>query len=390
MKGRLAKLGIGLAAVTLVAALGLCMLVVTSWGQNRLVQLGASFASDANTRIEIGTVEGSLLSSATLDSIEMRDAKGAWLRIEGVALDWRPMALLSGTIQVDKLHVAKVDVLRLPEGAAGQDEKPAASPDGKGGLPRLPPIALGDLRIGLLHLRDTLPSGDTRLKIVASVLPDRSSDRLDGKLSIVRIDGHEGHVAAKIGYSADQQRVSVHVDASEPDGGLVATLLGLPDKPAFMLNVSGDGPLDDWHGRIAAHGGEQFKLDGTATISRNGQGRAVTAALNGRIDGVLPAGLRALLGGDLSARLDGRWNDSGHVVVNSARVSSSALKLAAQGVADPKRRFIHGSLDLRIANADGEPVQIALDPDAPITMGQAHFALGLAPASENRRVTLST
>ena len=84
-------------------------------------------------RVTGGTVVAEGLSGRFPDALrlhhlEVRDAAGAWLLADDVALDWSPTRLLRRTALIDRLEAARVQVPRLP---AASTDTPAPTTESK-------------------------------------------------------------------------------------------------------------------------------------------------------------------------------------------------------------------------------------------------------------------
>ena len=82
--------------------------------------------STPSTRVSIGDVEGALSSDATIRNITISDKDGVWFRLDRVRFVWRRLALLSRRLEIDKLEIGKLEILRRPipadEAVPGADQ----------------------------------------------------------------------------------------------------------------------------------------------------------------------------------------------------------------------------------------------------------------------------
>ncbi len=70
--------------------------------------------STPGSRVAIGAVDGALSSDATIRDVAISDADGVWLKLDRARLIWRRLALLSGLLEVDRLEVGRLEILRRP------------------------------------------------------------------------------------------------------------------------------------------------------------------------------------------------------------------------------------------------------------------------------------
>ena len=76
-------------------------------------------------QVVLAGLHGRFPDRLQLAHLEVRDAQGAWLLADNVALDWSPLALVHRTASVDLLTAARGQVPRLPV-AAPAPTTPAA------------------------------------------------------------------------------------------------------------------------------------------------------------------------------------------------------------------------------------------------------------------------
>ena len=71
--------------------------------------------------VVVSGLYGALPGEVHADSVELRDERGLWLKLENVDLDWRPFALLGDHIDVASASAGRVVIMRKPE-PSGDDE----------------------------------------------------------------------------------------------------------------------------------------------------------------------------------------------------------------------------------------------------------------------------
>src|SRR5690349_8468326 len=103
-------IGIPLAALLLLYALS-----DTSVGRNtieKLVGLGSG------GQVAITGLAGKFPHSLRAARIEVSDAKGRWLTLDDVALEWSPFRLIRKDARIASLRIAHAFVVRLPESSS--------------------------------------------------------------------------------------------------------------------------------------------------------------------------------------------------------------------------------------------------------------------------------
>src|SRR5690606_26405331 len=68
--------------------------------------------------ILITGLSGTLPHHIEIERLAISDGKDVWLSLSQLELAWRPLALVSGRIAVNKLSAESIDLARLPEAAA--------------------------------------------------------------------------------------------------------------------------------------------------------------------------------------------------------------------------------------------------------------------------------
>lgn len=213
-------------------ALLLVLLVGTVWilGNTAAgrVQIEKLTAKLTQGHVQLSGLAGSFPSHLTLEQLQLRDAAGVWLTAKRIELDWTPLAYLEGRLQIDRLHVAAVDMERLPQGSSTPGSSEAS----------IPRIDVTDASFDELHLGSQLAgtpaslaaSGSAHLRSVSDMLFDASARRIDG-------DGeYELHL------HFDTKRMDASLKLHEPAGGPLENILSLPGLGALQAEVKLNGP----------------------------------------------------------------------------------------------------------------------------------------------------
>lgn len=102
--------------------------------------LVARLLADA-PQVTIARIRGTLLEGIVLESVRLRTARDE-LDIDSLALDWRPAALLAGTLAFDRADAARATYRRVPGIAASG-----------GGPPQLPwPVRIDQASVATLSM----------------------------------------------------------------------------------------------------------------------------------------------------------------------------------------------------------------------------------------------
>jgi translocation and assembly module TamB len=321
----------------LVALCALLLLVVawlhTGWGRQWISGQIASYAPASGLSVEVGRIEGSVLWSATLHDVKLRDAKGVlFLEVPVVDLNWRPLKFFFTGLDVRHLVLHGGTLYAAPELVPGDPDAPIL-PDFDIRVDRL---VVDDLRVakGLL--------GDERMIDFRA-----RADVRDGRV-LLDVNGALGGgdtLKALIDAYPDGNRFDLDLDYRAPAGGLLANLTGA--KADSRARIVGKGSWRAWDGAfVVTQGGANigaFKLRARlGTYSLVGQARP-----GGYVTG-LPA---AALGEVVSLAAVGTLEDS--VVDGSLAVRGRGVNLDARGAANLDANAFD-NLETRLVLLDSE------------------------------------
>lgn len=284
--------GIAVAAV-LVIVLVVALAINTGPGRNFLANRISNLQPESGLRVQIGRIDGSLYSDFIIHDLRLYDLDGVFLHIPRAEVDWKPGALASKHVVLNRVHAPRLVFSRIPRlNETPKDPNAPLFPDIDVTLGQLTVdrVIIGPQVAGKRYVARASASGllrDGRLKLDADVAAD-AGDRV--------------RLKAAIGPEDDMLDLAAQVTA--PVGGLVSGMTGL-DKP-LTLTLDGEGSWSRWDGALASRLGEDDLL--TLQISgRNGTfslaGRAAPALLleEGPATRILAPGInvRSILGFDL-------------------------------------------------------------------------------------------
>lgn len=360
---RILKLfGILLLLVVALAGGAVAMLTLTERGRDNLAAIISSQASSPGSGVQITGISGIWSGPLRIDGLVLSDAEGAWLAAKGVTVDWSLGPLLSGTFAARLVHADRIELARLP-GDSGTGS-------GGGGLPvnlqidriDLPEIALGNQLAGEVAQVSAEGSLDVNAEpmIVKSVL------------KVARTDGKAGTLDAKVDFAPATDTLAVDLHASEPAGGIIASMLQLPGAPPVEIALVGTGPADDWN--LAG----SFAVDGQVVTSITGKrqltpaGNRVEARGDGDFGRFVPETLRGLIAGQTSFDFAGTIGEQGRIDVETASLQSPVLTATASGRIDTAAG---SDFSLEVAARDGSaPLAFGEGADA-VTIGVRQIAL---------------
>ena len=230
-------------------------------------------------RVQLQGLSGRFPDRLRARRLSLADPRGIWLQAEQVSLDWSPLPLIAGHVDVAQLSAARVQVLRRPAyagagtgaGAGAGTVRPLGS--GGSGEWRLPvSIRIGRLELPDVQLAAALAGSPVPVRI-AGAGRFASLEDASLQLSASRLDA----VAATYRLAAQltRRRVQLRLDVAEQAGGPLANLLRLPGLGALSVQAVLDGPRNAIATRFDARVGP---LQAQASGSVDLPGRA--ASLN--------------------------------------------------------------------------------------------------------------
>ncbi|HWX49414.1 MAG TPA: translocation/assembly module TamB domain-containing protein [Roseomonas sp.] len=335
--------------------------------------------------------------------LTMADAKGPWLELDDVRLNFGLMALLSRDLRISELTAARIALLRLPESSA---EPPPPPPDQQNQslLPSLPDLPV-DIHVEKLAVaRIEVPR-----ELVAATVEEHgpapgfalslngnaslADAVLNADLAVQRLEA-EGQLALKLRMDP-KDRLLVDLQAQEPPRGVLATALGIPDAPA-QLSLKLDGPASGADLTASADFGGQagFQANGRLGMAPDGSGSLV---LQGHLDA--PTSLAPPPVAKVDFAIDGGLLAGGKPVVNALRLTAPAGEVTAHGNLDLLEAEAHvassaalgalvpqivgwDSIDLNARVTNGEQIQATLRPHGLTGPDPLAGVLGPEPVAE--------
>ena len=328
---------------------------LTQRGRDNLAGLISTMASSEDLTVHVDGLSGIWSGDLRLDNVVIGDRQGPWLALRGVAVDWSPTALLSRTFHAERVAAQRIELARLPQSS----EQPADSQSGSFSLPvsvdiekiDLPDIAMGEVLAG---------SGVAQLSASGLLKAERGTNAIQSQLNVARIDGQQGTIDADVDFAPGDNRLVLNLKASEPQGGIIANLLGLQGQPAILADLSGEGPLSDWTGKGS------FSIDGSPIAQLTGRhqeveaGRRIEVKGDGQFERFVPEMLKQVLSGSTTFDVAGTLLTSGGVDLERADIASGGLTTSGSGVINPE-----GASDFHLQIDTGaQPVALTFGGDA--------------------------
>lgn len=302
-----------------------------------LADLISRALSTPSTRVSIGSVEGALSSDATIRDITISDRDGVWFRLDRARLVWRRLALLSRRLEVDRLEIGRMEVLRKPipteETVPGADQPI---------LPELPvKVQITDFSLQDLALGEPILGVAARLAASGAATLGNPAEGLNLRLDARRLDA-PGTFVARLTYATERLDLTFALD--EPEGGILARAANIPGLPPVKLDLAGRGTLDAFGAQLTFNAGDTIGATGNAILRREGALRRLGLDLRARIEGLLPPPIAPVFAGTTQLDADTSFADGGTINLSRLALISQTARLDASGVLSANR-----NVDLKIS-----------------------------------------
>jgi translocation and assembly module TamB len=304
-----------LVLLLVVAVLGFIAFLHTPPGRDLLLDQIAAYAPASGLSVEVGDIEGSILWSATLTDVKLRDADGAlFVEVPRVELGWRPWKWFFSGLDVRHLVLSGGTLYKTPRLVPGDPEAPI--------LPNFN-IHIGRLVIEDLTVAPGILDGEQRVVgLRASVDIRKGRARINARGDL----GGDDRLALLLDAEPDADRFDLELDWNAPAGGFLATMAGAEED--LTLRITGDGGWTNWQGRLLARQGGA-PLANAQLTARSGQYRLAGSAFPG--DNVAGLTARAL---GREVRFTAAGTLGGGVVDGSFAIDGEGLELDGEGGVD--------------------------------------------------------
>ena len=214
--------------VALVVLLVIAVLIIGNTESGRaLVVRMTSRLTDGH--VQLAGIHGSFPAALDLDKLQLSDDQGVWLTAEHIALRWSPSALLIGHVEVDTLHVGRLDIERAPV------SKPDNKPSSEFSFPR---TDLAHLSVDALELGAPLAGTPTSLVVKGSAHWRSMRDAL-ASITAQRTGG-VGNYDVQVRF--DNDRMDASLKLQEPANGPLENLLQVPGLGDLSVVAQLSGP----------------------------------------------------------------------------------------------------------------------------------------------------
>ncbi|MGR7997595.1 translocation/assembly module TamB domain-containing protein [Xanthobacter sp. ZOL 2024] len=313
----------------LVLVLALFGALQTGPGKGALARIASQLASVSGLTVTISDIRGGVPWDMSIGHIGVADAKGPVAEVEALRLAWHPLSLLGGVVNIEAVEAARIAVERVPDLPPSE---PSTSSSGGGSFAM--PVRLGRLAIADISLGEPLLGRAAQLTLTASADLMAASDGLAVDFDLARKDA-PGQVTGQVHYTPQTRNLVVDINATEPEGGLVARAAGMDGLPALDARITGKGPIDAWDGNLALNAGAVAHMTGAAGVRATAAGHRVNLTLDAEVARLLPAAIAPLFEDKTELSATALVETAGLVDVETLTVRASGFGFAARGKVDP-------------------------------------------------------
>lgn len=322
---------LGLLALLVVVFLA----IQTPPGKAMLASIASSLASSDGMKIEISGIGGILPSDMSVETVRLSDADGPFAEVGGVRLTWSPLALLTGTLDIEDAGAARVAMMRKPQLPPSPEQ-----PKSEGGGSFMLPVRIGRFALDEVDIAEPVLGHEAVLSLTASAELLALERGLSADFDLQRRDS-PGSIVGKLHYAPETGGLDVDVTAQEPVGGLVARAAGMEGLPALLATLKGSGPLDAFDAHLDVSAGDAARISGAAGVRAFEGGRRITFALDADMAKLLPANIAPLF--------EGRTELAGTATVDpETKIGIETFTARAAGFGAGAR----GSFDTQAMSAD--------------------------------------
>jgi autotransporter translocation and assembly factor TamB len=300
--------------------------------KNKLIELALDqISSPGSFEITAGSIEEPGEGVTSLVEVQVSDGEGVWLTLERLNFAWAPKKLLSGELAITRLELIGLTVSRRPSENAEAPELKPSEPSDRGlfDWPRAPlALSIEGIRLERVVIAEGVLAQAIRFDAEGRAFD--KGDLQELALSLRRTDGVAGEIALAMRRDFAANTVKLEVTASEAPGGMVAAAAGFPADAPARLELTADGPPEDWRLVFDAAVERVFEAEGRARLSYAGR-LAVEADFSVTPGPELAPQARAILGDRATLRAQVIEQPDGMIEVVSGELTSPALTLKASG-----------------------------------------------------------
>jgi translocation and assembly module TamB len=360
---RVAGYGAGVLVILLAVAIGI--FGFTSFGARVVVDKVASIISNRDMTVRVLEPQGLLTGGLSASHIVLSDTRGTFADIDGLSINWNPLALLTGRFHATRVEADAIRVLRKP--VRTLPSRPQVEGEESGGFSLPVKIDVDAIALPQISLSQSLIGRAFTLSADGSMRADNTGG--DANITVRRHDVPDARLTADVAFLPENSQLRVKAKLNEPKGGLLAGVLALPDNPAMEISLDGNGPISDWKAKLQASldGQQRAAIEAHHTLTPDRLLHHVDIKGGGDLSSLMPAAFRPLFAGQTNIDLAANFDNAGKIDIQTGNVATGAVVIAASGTLDPKGK---NSLNANLLGTSG-PVDFRW----PLDGGDARFMI---------------
>ena len=360
--------------VLIILILGLTIAFMQTAPGQRLLEntLNKALVLDKG-RVAITGISGRIPFNLEIENISLEDEEGEWLNITGARLWWSFSRLLAREIHIFELGAETIELSRLPDVVATDDEIPDPPKKIEWTWP-LPLLTVEQFYLSSVLVSDQVLDEYIELGVEGSLSADKQGFSLTD-LRVDRLDKPSSMVSLSAHLTRDPHYLDLNLSVLDSD--VLKSLIPLEDWPASTsLELRGSGPMDSWQGELILEGLDMFSTvldleivhDEFYFLSAGGE--VFVSPL------LLPARGLDFTQDPLEFFLKIGLDKAEQVVLENLNISSPRLDLKAYALLDPDQMSVSGNADLNIPDPNlllmdsgfksEDPLQVNIDFEGPV------------------------
>ena len=289
--------------------------------------------------LEAEGLSGDPLGKLYLRRLAVRDAEGEWLVIQNISVDWAPLALISGLVDVKSLSAGQVDFIRRP--VTVKQPPSNSSSDFR--------IKLRSLNIPDLAFEEGFAGPEAHFAVAGRY--DQQGRSLAARLEATPRDTGNDQLLIDLSRATDGAfRLDTDINGA-PDG-IIANLIGLDTGTGVTLRASASGTPENASGEASLSLGDLPAA--TAQIKIHDNRLTANADVNAARLPMLGRQLTSLIGETATLRLEsttGR-HDAPFGIVAALQAGSVSVR----GTVDTKSWQLKDPASLEVQVSDIQPL----------------------------------
>ncbi len=340
---------LGISLGTIVAVLVLALIgLATPPGRSLVAGMIERAGTASGVTVSIDGLTGWLPFSVGANRIVLSDSAGPFAEIDGLNVDIRTSALLTGSLSLNAITAARIAVLRQPHLAGGRT----------GGSGALLPFAARDVKVARLELGKALV-GRPAVLALAGALVSGADGSLAAKVDARRIDGGMARLDATLARANGKAPLTASIALKEAADGILPALMGRQSGPAYALDASLASRGDALTGDLSLTSGGAAHFTGRFMLSPAGAGKRVRLDGNGNLAELVPPDYADLLSGPVAIAVDADWTSVKgealpRIVLRQCRITTDSVHVSASGALGGNRTDL--ALKVDVANPGGGTV----------------------------------